>query len=121
MPMLPRSKRAAARNAAALALQQRRIAGVDSGELPEGYAEEQRAARQQRQEQKQARSPLRGQTRPGSHRIVPSSSSELKQSQAEYAERAKAARAERVEQEKAAPKATEKATKKPVGRPKKTR
>jgi hypothetical protein len=79
MPVPSRSQRAAARNAAALKLQQRRNqqAWEESGsaDLPEGYAESARESRQQAQARAAARKQAQGKsTRPGSHRVLPSSS-----------------------------------------------
>jgi hypothetical protein len=123
MPVPSRSARAAARNAAALALQNRRnqAAFEESGsaDLPEGYAEQARESRQQAQARAADRKAGQGKTlRPGSHRVLPSSSQALKQGQEEYAAKAKAAR-EQANEDAKKPKATQLPAKKPLGRPKK--
>jgi hypothetical protein len=122
--MLSRSERAAARSRAALNLQKRRSqqAWQDAGyeDLPEGHVEEARSARQQAQERAQSRKAAQGKTtRPGSHRVLPSSSQALKQSQEDYAAKAKAAREQATEEAKAPkqPKATQLPAKR--GRPRK--
>jgi hypothetical protein len=112
MPVPSRSQRAAARNAAALKLQQRRnqqaFEESGSGDLPDGYAESARESRQQAQARAAARKQAQGKSaRPGSHRVLPSSSQALKQSQEDYAAKAKAQR-EAATAEAAKPKATDK-------------
>jgi hypothetical protein len=86
MPVLSRAERAAARNRAALDVQKRRNAeaskAANAGDLDAAYVAKAKADRKARQDKARAAQEARAKVRPGSHRIVPSSSASLHRKQA---------------------------------------